>query len=114
NELEGKLSFVDQIDRFNNKDILSKGGVLLKNRRENLYSKFIYFKKFIFNDEVTVITEGHTDHIYIRSAAISRKDKFNDLIKEDNKKIKLNFSFLKINNKIEYLLDVREGTSSIK
>lgn len=114
NELEGKLSFVDQIDRFNNKDILSKGGVLLKNRRENLYSKFIYFKKFIFNDEVTVITEGHTDHIYIRSAAISRKDKFNNLIKEDNKKIKLNFSFLKINNKIEYLLDVREGTSSIK
>jgi len=80
NELEGQLNFIDQVDRFNrarqkphlnyiysihkhgnNTDPLLSG-------RERTFSRFLYYRLFYANPKPTILCEGTTDNVYLKSA----------------------------------------------
>ncbi|MTC43664.1 retron Ec67 family RNA-directed DNA polymerase/endonuclease [Providencia sp. wls1921] len=121
-ELEGMLSFIDNIDKHNNiiykKNIKtnSKKSKLEKNlnKRERVYSDFIYFRKFHSNELPTIITEGHTDQIHIKCALTSLYSDFPNLIEMKNENYHLKFNFLKLSKKNKWLLGMGEGTDPIR
>lgn len=123
NELGGMLSFIDYIDRYNNiiykksidRPINNKVKIEKKlNKRERVYSDFIYFNKFHNNNFPTIITEGHTDQIHIKCALTSLNENYNNLIENHDKNYHLKFRFLKLSNKLKWLLNISEGTDPIK
>ncbi len=122
NELEGMLSFIDLIDKYNNriyKKSLNKKENNTKNekklnKRERVYADFIYFRKFHNNEFPIIITEGHTDQIHIKCALTSLYKDYPELIEKEEESYHLKFNFLKLSNKIKWLLSIGEGTAPIK
>ncbi|MBJ7556952.1 retron Ec67 family RNA-directed DNA polymerase/endonuclease [Marinomonas spartinae] len=83
NELEGQLNFIDQIDHYNrmrqkpplvSEYAIKKIGINdhstkeLLTGREKTFSQFLYYKSFYGNDKPTILCEGKTDNIYLKSA----------------------------------------------
>ncbi len=80
NQLEGRLNFIDQVDYYNRlrqKPPLnpeyepSKHGHNtreLLSGRERTFSRFLYYRSFYGNEKATIICEGKTDNIYLKSA----------------------------------------------
>ena len=87
-QLEGRFSFVNQIDKYNNKLEMSgrigrsgrasgragagAGGNEKKkhdfrhlNGREREYRKFLFYKYFVAGERPMIVTEGKTDILYI-------------------------------------------------
>ncbi|WP_422126319.1 retron Ec67 family RNA-directed DNA polymerase/endonuclease [Vibrio aestuarianus] len=119
NELEGRLNFIDSIDRHNRvnyPESLSplyqhrKHGVRTRevwNSREKTFSRFLYYKYFYANQMPTVLCEGHTDNIYLKSALKSLKVQFPKLIDATNFKI----TFVNYSKRTRFLLELAGGTS---
>ncbi|EIZ7350267.1 RNA-directed DNA polymerase, partial [Salmonella enterica] len=117
-KLEGRFGFIDQIDKFNNiRNKLSKqpekhAPVQIKlnnyrlklNVREKAYSKFIYFKFFHGHVAPTILTEGKTDRVYLKSAIRSLSAKFPELLKKstDGKRDDINLNIFKSDEKSSY------------
>lgn len=124
NELEGQLNFIDQVDRFNRKrqklplnrtyQIANHGhntSVLLSGR-ERTFSRFLYYRNFYGNTQPTILCEGKTDNVYLRSAINILQDYYPKLAKSKSKdgefKILLNiFSYSK---RTRFLLELYGGT----
>jgi len=80
NELEGRLNFIDQVDYYNrlrqksplNPEYAKSNHKIntreLLSGRERTFSKFLYYRSFYANDKPTILCEGQTDNIYIKSA----------------------------------------------
>ena len=83
NELEGQLNFIDQVDHYNrmrqNPPLVSEYAIKkigindhstkeLLTGRENTFSQFLYYKSFCGNDKPTILCEGKTDNVYLKSA----------------------------------------------
>jgi hypothetical protein len=80
NELEGQLNFIDQIDRYNRlrqKPPLNPTYALpqstkdkshLLSGREKTFSRFLYYRLFYANTKPTILCEGKTDNVYLKSA----------------------------------------------
>jgi len=80
NELEGQLNFIDQVDQYNRLRqkppldpiyAVAKHGVNTLNLltgREKTLSKFLYYRLFYGNDKPTILCEGQTDNVYLKSA----------------------------------------------
>lgn len=81
NQLEGMMSFIDSIDKYNNKLKLANKqpqkyqsfnyglnyeGKL--NRREKTLCKFLYYKYFHGLHVPTILVEGKTDRVYLKCA----------------------------------------------
>jgi len=93
NKLEGQLNFIDQIDRYNrmrqkppinHEYALSKHGyntTKLLTGREKTFSEFLYYQSFYANTKPTIICEGKTDNIYIKSAINRLIDNYPELAK---------------------------------
>lgn len=78
NQLEGRFSFIDQLDRYNRKNGLDKNIEL--NRRERQYQAFLYYKYFFASDEPVLLTEGKTDALYIKAALMNLCERYPNLI----------------------------------
>lgn len=129
-QLEGMFGFIDQIDKFNN--ILDKNNkqpvkyalapVTLKtyrqklNAREKAYSRFIYFKNFHGNPAPTIVTEGKTDRVYLKSALNSLAAMHPELMAEakDGEPQKTILNIFKSGDKSSYFLNLSGGTPDIK
>lgn len=121
NKLEGKLSFIDQIDHYNrlrDKPPLSKNYVLKKhgitkdnllNGREKNYSKFLFYKFFYINEKPTILCEGKTDNIYLKSAIRSLAKNHPKL--SEQKPYHLLLNFMNYSKKTRFLLNLYGGTS---
>lgn len=90
--IEGRLSFINEIEKRNHRKYKPKNGVeylgmtannfrQIKptyfdapnrksslNSRELTYARFLFFKNFWYNKDITVITEGKTDPLYLKAA----------------------------------------------
>ncbi|WP_439842012.1 retron Ec67 family RNA-directed DNA polymerase/endonuclease [Aeromonas taiwanensis] len=127
-ELDGRLNFIDSIDKYNN--LKEKGPVdnrfSLKNHglnyreklnvREKTFSRFLFYKYFFGHKKPTILCEGKTDNIYIKAAILCLSGKF-DLLshaKTDEKEYELLVNFLEYNKKTRYLLDLYGGASYLK
>lgn len=80
NVLEGQLNFIDQVDTYNrlrqkpplnNSYQVAKHGYntspLLSNR-ERTFSRFLYYRLFYGNTKSTILCEGKTDNVYLKTA----------------------------------------------
>jgi RNA-directed DNA polymerase len=134
NRLEGKLNFIDQVDHYNrlrehpplnpkyqtrkeaNKNKSAKLRRYLHNGREVTFSKFLYYRLFYANELPTILTEGKTDNIYLKSAIHMLANLFPKLasIKTTTSPYKLNLRFFEYTKRTRYLLELYGGTDYLK
>lgn len=116
NELGGMLSFIDYVDKHNNR--LPHATKTSLNKRENVYSDFLYYSAFWANPKPTILTEGKTDITYLRVALDSLSANYPNLI--GNKKIgnkivrDYGVKFFKNTTKSKYFLNLDGGASHLK
>lgn len=79
------------------------------NIREKDFQKFLFYKYFIANPKVTVITEGKTDSRYIKSALREYYLEYPNLITKDEGGFKYNIHFLKPSKRLRYFFDYMSG-----
>lgn len=130
NKLDGMLNFIDSVDRFNNQRekgpdeegrrfVQKNHGLNYRaklNSREKTFSKFLYYKNFYGNKRPTIICEGKTDVIYMKSAIKMLCKEYPKLAEEKNKKepYKVLVNFFECNKRTRYLLDLYGGASYLK
>ncbi|HIC1473816.1 retron Ec67 family RNA-directed DNA polymerase/endonuclease [Klebsiella variicola subsp. variicola] len=91
----------------------SKGNLLL-DASDRMYSDFLYYKYFVANNKPIIICEGKTDVAYMKYAIKSRSNHFPSLVEETEGKKQLKIQILAASNTVNHLLDLLNGTSSIK
>lgn len=116
NELGGRLSFIDYVDKHNNR--LPHTIKTSLNKRENVYSDFLYYSAFWANPKPTILTEGKTDITYLRVALDSLSANYPNLIgnkKIGNKTVRdYGVKFFKNTTKSKYFLNLDGGASHLK
>jgi RNA-directed DNA polymerase len=125
NQLEGQLNFIDQIDRYNrlrqkpplNPDYaLSTHGHKtneLLSGRERTFSRFLYYRLFYGNTKPTILCEGQTDNIYLKSAIAELVGSYPKLAepKTEATPYKLSVRFLEYTKRTRFLLQLYGGAS---
>lgn len=109
NQLEGRFSFINQLDRYNNK--LESGRHQFENLKghERSYSQFLFYKYFFDNEKPLIITEGKTDVVYLKAALRKMWKDYPELVaKNDKGQFEYKVSFLKRSKRIEYFLNIKE------
>lgn len=108
NQLEGRFSFINQLDKYNNKNESGKHQFEYLNGREKTYSQFLFYKYFFDNEKPLIVTEGKTDVIYLKAALKKLwKDYPELIIKNDNGQFEYKISFLKRSKRLEYFLNLK-------
>lgn len=92
-QLLGMLSYIDQVDRFNDKLRTENGLEPDKtDGRLRLFRRFLYFDAFYAAPEPIIVCEGKTDNVYLRCAIKSLASKYPQLIEPGTpSKIKVRF-----------------------
>jgi len=122
------LNFIDQIDLFNRKR--SKPALALDheslqkkintrrllNGRELTFSRFLYYKLFYGNAKPTIICEGKTDNIYLKSAISRLAGGYPKLVKpkSGNDPYELLVRFVNYTERTRFLLELAGGTPYLK
>ena len=138
NQLEGRYSFINQLDRYNNKidkelyfsnqktsnqfDRFSSRINIERhhfknlNGRERQYQKFIFYKYFYGNTKPLIVTEGKTDIVYLKCAIKRLSVQYPELIaKKQDGTFEFNISFLKRTDRLNYFLDFsQDGADAMK
>ncbi|MCD9496609.1 retron Ec67 family RNA-directed DNA polymerase/endonuclease [Photobacterium carnosum] len=122
-ELEGRINFIDSIDFYNRKKHPKKLSIhyqqknhglntrLLLSGREKLLSKFLFYKNFIGNDKVTILCEGKTDNIYIKSALKTLVNNYPKLAeKKAEEPYKSYLNILNYSKRTKFFLELAGGT----
>lgn len=129
--LEGKLNFIDQIDHYNRlrekppldpryqrkKDALGKAAAAkskqyLLNGREKIFSKFLFFRHFYGNETPTILTEGHTDNIYLNSALKQLHASYPSLV--NSSPLRLSCFLFKYTERTKFLMELYGGADYLK
>lgn len=98
-QLEGRFSFINQINLYNIDN--KKKDMWHLNSKEKQYQKFMIYKTFYANEKPLIITEGKTDVLYIKAALKKYYKYFPNLItKKDNGNFVFHVIFLKENKNI--------------
>ncbi|HAR6106030.1 TPA: RNA-directed DNA polymerase [Staphylococcus pseudintermedius] len=108
NQLEGRFSFINQLEWYNNKSNKNKKKPYLKlSSKETEYQRFIFYKYFIKNDLATIITEGKTDVLYIKAALKKNWKEYPKLITKDNNgNFLFKIKFLNKTKRLNYFLGI--------
>lgn len=113
-QLEGRFSFINQINLYNIDN--KKKNMWHLNSKEKQYQKFMIYKTFYANEKPLIITEGKTDVLYIKAALKKYYKYFPNLItKKDNGNFVFHVNFFKRKQKHSYYLNlVKDGADTIK
>lgn len=125
NELEGQLNFIDYVDRSNRlrqkpplnpEYALARHGLNtseLLSGREQTFSRFLYYRLFYGNTKPTILCEGKTDNVYLKSAISVLVANYATLAKpkSNNSSYDLLVRFLKYSKRTRFLLQLYGGTS---
>lgn len=126
NELEGQLSFIDQVDHYNrlrqkkplqpeyatkNK---SQDTKTLLTGREKTFSQFLFYRLFCGNEKPTILCEGKTDNIYLKSAISELQADFKQLASIKDGNYKLGIRFVEYSKRSRFLLQLYGGTSYLQ
>jgi hypothetical protein len=126
NELEGQLSFIDQVDHYNRvrqKAPLKPEYVLkhvgsnttwLLSGREQTFSRFMFYRLFYGNDKPTILCEGKTDNVYLKSAISELIASYPKLAKMEKKEYELLVRFVEYSKRTRFLLELYGGASYLK
>ncbi|HFQ5096045.1 TPA: retron Ec67 family RNA-directed DNA polymerase/endonuclease [Vibrio vulnificus] len=126
-ELEGRLTFIDSIDYHNNLEQKKKPEPKFEpkihtginkfrgklNSRERVYGRFLQYKHFFANEYPTILTEGKTDNVYLKSALNQLQASYPNLVnpKSAQKQYSPKLKFPDLNRKTMYLLDIGDGAT---
>lgn len=116
-QLEGRLSYINQLSKFNNNGDKTgaKHNFYNLSAREIQYQKFLVYKYFFNSDSPIIVTEGKTDIAYIKAALMNLVDKYPNLVKKKNDKFIFNIKFLKRTRRLEYFLNIsKDGADALK
>lgn len=113
-QLEGRFSFINQINLYNIDN--KKKNMWHLNSKEKQYQKFMIYKTFYANEKPLIITEGKTDVLYIKAVLKKYYKYFPNLItKKDNGNFVFHVNFFKRKQKHSYYLNlVKDGADTIK
>ena len=121
NQLEGRFSFINQIDLYNNKININIGSIKKHDlgklaSRERQYQQFLFYKYFFANPNPLIVTEGKTDPVYLRAALRSFYSEFPNLIeKNEDGSFMFKISFLRRTKRLSYFLDFQvDGADTIR
>lgn len=128
NELEGRLNFIDQVDYYNRlrqKPALNPEYTLSKHAintrellsgRETTFSRFLYYRAFYANEKPTILCEGKTDNIYLKSAINMLVSNYPKLAKPKTvaAAYQLLVSFYNYTERTRFLLQLYGGSSYLK
>ena len=117
-QLEGRFSFIDQLDHYNNAldPKTTRHDSFNLNGRERQYQAFMFYKYFFANDKPVIVTEGKTDIRYLKAALMSLHTKYPQLIEKDKKgQFIYKFSFFRRSKRWKYFFDVSlDGADAMK
>ncbi|MBQ5345023.1 MAG: retron Ec67 family RNA-directed DNA polymerase/endonuclease [Acidaminococcaceae bacterium] len=120
-QLEGRFSFINQLDVYNNRLLLQflkidKNNDLKLNKREKEYQKFLFYKYFYANEKPLIVTEGKTDVLYLKAALQNLYARYPELIEKNDKgHFSYKIAFFNRSDKWERLFKfVKDGADSIK
>jgi len=121
-ELEGQLNFIDQIDHYNRlrqkiplkteyalKQVTKNTASLLSGR-EKTFSRFLFYRYFYGNDKPTILCEGKTDNVYLKSAISELHANYPKLTAIVNNKYTLLVRFVEYSKRTRFLLELFGGT----
>lgn len=113
-QLEGRFSFINQINLYNIDN--KKKNMWHLNSKEKQYQKFMIYKTFYANEKPLIITEGKTDVLYIKAVLKKYYKYFPNLItKKDNGNFVFHVNFFKRKQKHSYYLNlVKDVADTIK
>ncbi|MFT5759826.1 MAG: RNA-directed DNA polymerase [Alteromonadaceae bacterium] len=125
-KLEGQLSFIDQVDHYNR--IRQKAPLkpeyslkhvgnntkLLLTGREKTFSSFMFYRLFYGNDKPTILCEGKTDNVYLKSAISELIASYPKLAKIEKKEYELLVRFVEYSKRTRFLLELHGGAPYLK
>ncbi|EGY0055731.1 RNA-directed DNA polymerase, partial [Listeria monocytogenes] len=116
NQLEGRFSFINQVQRYNNVIDSSKHDFNNLNAFEKQYQAFLFYKYFYANNKPHIVTEGKTDINYIKAALKKHHLEFPNLIvKKEDGEFDFRVAFLKRTNRLAYFLNIKkDGADTMK
>ena len=123
NQLEGRLSFINQLDFSNNKleyrttkKKANKKFISGLNVREKQYQYFLFYKYFFRPAKPTIVTEGKTDILHIKSALMKYYVRYPKLItKTSDGKYEFKVYFLNKTRRLDYFLGISsDGADTMK
>ena len=116
NQLEGRFSFIDQLEQYNNKRDGNKHNFNELNGRERQYQKFLFYKYFFVNEKPVIVTEGKTDIVYIKAALKNLYKEYPALVTKHSKgEFGYKISFFKKTKRRRYFLNiVKDGGDIMK
>lgn len=107
NQLEGRLAFINQLTKYNNKLVHRKLNFNNLNSTERQYQKFLTYKYFFANPKPLIVTEGKTDVVYLRSALKSLYKEYPNLITRNSEgDFEFKVSFLKKTKRLKHFLGI--------
>lgn len=127
NELQGQLNFIDQVDFFNrlrqktpidNTYVVANhklNNTPILNGREKTYSRFLYYRMFYGNTEPTILCEGKTDNVYLKSAINILANHYPKIATPNSKtsKYTLLIRFVKYTRRTKFLMGLDGGSGSL-
>ena len=119
NQLEGRFSFINQIEKYNNIIDIKKGGkkhrIATFSNKEKEYSKFLFYKNFFNMGKPIIFTEGKTDVMYIKAALKNLYKKYPNLVEETKTGFDYKIIFFRKSKKNRYLLNIEtNGADTMK
>lgn len=115
-QLEGRFSFIDCLDHYNNKLDNEKHTFWTLSGREREFQRFLFYKHFFANVSPLIVTEGKTDIRYIKAALKKMYSRYPELIeKKLNGEYRFKVSFLRRSKRLDYFLNITaDGADMMK
>lgn len=108
-QLEGRFSFINQLDKYNNKLEPGRHQFEYLKGREKTFSQFLFYKFFFDNEKPLIVTEGKTDVIYLKAALKKMWKDYPELVSKNGQgQFEYKVAFLKRSKRIEYFLNIKE------
>ncbi|MHA3736090.1 retron Ec67 family RNA-directed DNA polymerase/endonuclease [Pseudomonas sp. Eth.TT006] len=120
NQLSGVFSFIYMVNKYNRNlrtiNPLEKFPNLQPKLKsiEETHRKLLFYKDFYANEVPTIMCEGKTDNVYLRTAIRSLSEKFPALIEKDKdgeKRLKL--KIFNYTDQVKYLMHLTGGTGDM-
>ena len=115
-QLEGRFSFINQLDHYNNKIDGEKHTFRTLNGREKQYRKFLFYKYFFAHEKPLIVTEGKTDIRYLKAALRKLWMHYPELItKESGGRFKYKIAFLRKTKRLSYFMEIaQDGANAMR
>lgn len=116
-EYKKNLQFTDgkefEVKKNEQKQILDwKKNLSTLSIREKDYQKFLFYKYFIANTNITVVTEGKTDSKYIKAALRKYYAEYPELVTKEKDGFKYKINFLPRTKRMRYFFGFLSGGGS--